>query len=112
MTGKINCHRKKIKKRTRIKPYLSKNPLIWRDLSGKKAKISLEPSRGGMGTRLKIARRILMKTIRDTISIKAGLVSLAIPTRNNKPNKSARKILEAGPAEATIASDHLPGLRL
>ena len=60
-----------------------------------------------------------MKTINAVIWTKAGLAQLAppkaglaTPTRKSMPKISAKIMLEAGPAEATIASDHRPGRKL
>ncbi len=49
------------------------------------------------------------------ICTKAGLAQftpLAIPIRKSKPKSTAKTILEAGPAPATIASDQRPDFRL
>jgi len=99
-----------MKKSTSISPYLSKKSLILNSLLGNIAKRILDPSRGGMGTRLKIASTIFIKTIMADISRKPDVWAPA--KRRMSPNMTAIKILEAGPAKATAASDHLPGRRL
>jgi len=101
-----------MKKSIRIKPYFSKNPLISRNFSGKKAMSILEPSSGGIGTRLNMANNILIKTILAVIPIKAGLQLIETPNLSKRPNIKAKTRFEAGPAIATVASDHRPGLKL
>ena len=108
--GAINSQTKKIKKSTRIKPYLSKKFLSLKIFSGKVAKRSLEPSSGGMGIRLKTARSTFIYTIEAVIEIKARLGSETLLSKS--PKMTARPILLSGPAKATKASGHLPGFKL
>lgn len=73
-----------------------------------------EPSSGGIGIKLKIAKTRLIRTIEATGVIK---VELKKPSLTNMPKNTATEIFERGPAKATIASlaleesPHLP-LRL
>jgi hypothetical protein len=97
MTGSTNLQRKKISMRTRKIEYRS-NPLrIWEYLAGSIEKKIFEPSSGGIGMRLKIAKVIFIATIYAEIPRKAGEKSGAAP-RITRPNTRAIKIFDAGPA--------------
>ena len=68
---------------------------------------TFEPSSGGTGMRLNIARRILIKTTKLAISINApDKTSKEVPKRIINPKINAIKMLTAGPAPATNASPH------
>jgi len=105
--GKIHSKAKKIKnKRTNI-PYCSKNTLKLSKEAGKNVNKILEPSKGGMGTKLKIAKSIFKKIIKPKtcprpveINIETGI------KRKNKPNTKAINKLAAGPANATLADPY------
>src|SRR3989344_4802357 len=62
-TAKINGQRKKTNIRSTIMEYFSRNTDIPRNLFGKSAESILDPSKGGIGTRLKTASNRFMKTI-------------------------------------------------
>ncbi len=69
---------------------------------GKRTKRIFEPSKGGIGTKLKTARRILAKTI-----IENKLVNeLKGKKRIIKPKIKATKKLANGPATATKAGPY------
>jgi len=65
-----------------------------------------DPSSGAIGTRLKIARIKLIKTIVLRIVLKAGERRVLGRNLIVKPKIKARQIFESGPAIATIASPH------
>lgn len=100
--GKINLHRKKMKNKTNIKPYCSRIARVL-ESKGKIEKSSLEPSRGGIGVRLKRARIMFINTITLVISRKLGFISPA-KRRIIMPKMKAITRFEAGPAKATRAS--------
>ena len=70
--GKINCQRKKIKKIKINILFLSRNERTSSKLFGKTEKRILEPSSGGMGMRLNVARIRFIKTIITAIWTKAS----------------------------------------
>ena len=63
ITGTIHFHKKKIRIKTRNIEYCSKKLRNGDKLLGKSAKSILDPSSGGTGTRLKIAKTRLIMTI-------------------------------------------------
>ena len=81
----------------------SKNVRTLCKLFGKMEKRILEPSSGGIGTRLKVAKMRLIKTIRA----KAPLSDGRKPERIKSPRIKAIQKFESGPARATKASPHL-----
>lgn len=94
-------------KKIRIRPYLSKDARTRRtDSTGNKAKSIFEPSRGGIGTRLKIARtRFINTTVVERVTKVSGKPR-ADANLINKPKTTARIMFEIGPAIATINSPH------
>ena len=71
---------------------------------GKKAKRIWEPSRGGMGTKLKIAKVKFTQTIKEDTALrfkkKTGVEGKILIKREKI---KAKKILAKGPAIATLA---------
>ena len=67
-----------------------------------------EPSSGGMGTKLKMAKIILMCTTKEKIIKRPGMVikNDSGKNRNNNPKINARAILVKGPAKETFKSPH------
>src|SRR5688572_22349004 len=109
--GKMSFPTKKTRKTSKINPKRSKKSRKGCRFSGKRAKRSFEPSSGGTGMRLKMAKIILIKTMTVVISTKAGL-AVEPKKRSIRPKSRAKVRFEAGPAAATRASDQRPGFRL
>ena len=86
----------------KINPYCSRKLSTSYKVGGKSANKTFEPSSGGMGTKLKIASRILTKTIR-LIIYRRGRVKYEPANLNIKAKIMAIKKLEAGPAAPTSA---------
>lgn len=83
-------------------PYASKYTLKSLNCDGSIAKRTFEPSRGGRGTRLKTASNKFAKTIIERKSENwPGSINLTMV-----PNTTAISILEAGPANATMAEPY------
>ncbi len=93
----------------KIREYLSKKTLNDKYFKGSKENNIFEPSRGGIGIRLKIAKRIFTKTIKLT-GVKSAVETK--PERIAKPKIKASNKFDAGPANATFASPHLWSVRL
>ena len=89
------------------KPFRSKNTRMYCMLYGKIEKRIFEPSRGGIGTRLNVARTKFIKTIIDEMYVKASPKFAEIPKRISSPKNRAIQTLDSGPATATFASPHL-----
>ena len=102
----MSCQRKKMKNRTTNKEYFSIKARKLASLLGAMEKRIFDPSRGGIGTRLKIAKTRLIMTIVLTIDSNVA-VTEELENLKNRPKISAIPILVAGPAPATIASPHL-----
>lgn len=95
---------------TKIKPYLSKLKYFSRMPLGKNVANTFEPSRGGIGTKLKIIKTKLIYTIKLTKPVK---VKLAIGKNlKNKPKNKAIIKFPKGPAIATLASPYFLSLKL
>lgn len=86
----------------KINPYWCKNILIWLNCGGKKTSKILDPSNGGIGTKLKMANKRLAKTMILKYVINTGLI-VAGKNLIIKPKTSAVRMLEPGPAKATAA---------
>lgn len=71
---------------------------------GKIEKRIFDPSSGGIGTRLNVAKTKLMKTIVPMMEIKAESNDVKAPKRKSSPKKRAMQTLATGPATATMAS--------
>jgi len=94
-----------MKNRTKISPYLSKKERM-AILRGKRENRILDPSKGGTGTRLNMAKSMFMKTAVAAICIKDS--GRATPVNLiSRPKMVAMTMFEAGPATATMASPHL-----
>lgn len=91
-----------------INPYREKKTLIVSDNLGKKVKRTCEPSRGGIGKRLKTANRRLTKTTAEKAKNRESFSLIIGKKRINIPNIPARKRLEKGPASATFISAYFP----
>ena len=86
----------------RKKPYSSRKPWRREKLGGRRANKTLEPSRGVIGTRLKIASRMLINIIVVKISTRED--GRAPPKlRKTREKAKAIKIFEPGPAAPTKA---------
>jgi hypothetical protein len=101
--GEINCHRKKMKTNTKTRLFLSRVARRG-ELNGKNEKSILEPSRGGIGTKLNTASNIFIRTIIAIIEINDGGTVPTGRKRIARPKTVAIKRFTAGPAPATIAS--------
>jgi len=99
--GKIMPERKNMKTTRIISPYLSKNISKSEARDGSKVKRTLEPSSGGMGIRLNIAKIRLRKTINMAICKNCGGKASAPEKRISAPKTRATIILESGPAAPT-----------
>jgi hypothetical protein len=66
-TGEINFQRKNTKKIKRNVPFRSRKFRASCMLFGKREKRILDPSSGGIGTRLKVARTKFIKTIMEAM---------------------------------------------
>lgn len=114
--GSKEPEKKKIKIKSKIKPYCSKNINNEEKESGKSEKRILEPSKGGIGTRLKIAKARLVMTMEEIIKPKpAGRLAPKEkrPERRKKnPKIIAMERLAKIPAEATATVPHFRLLKL
>ena len=113
MTGARICQRKKTTIRTKTGAYCSsiiRPRPYWFGMIEKRI---LEPSRGGNGMRLKMARTILMMTMYEKI-IRTGSETVPPADKNLMivPNMRASKRFEPGPAAAIKNSPCLLFLRL
>lgn len=94
---------KKRKKSKMKRPYWAKNILRLAHFSGKKEKRIWEPSRGGIGIKLKMAK------IKFKITIIPNMIKMGMGNGKNlmaRPKIKATKIFDPGPAMATLASSH------
>lgn len=108
MIGRIRRKAVNAKRMTRKKPYCSRNCLSWYARSGKTANKIFDPSSGGIGTRLNMARTILAYEIIVRISLNPdGPITRAIA-----PKINAMRRFEIGPAAATNAGPQRKLLRL
>jgi len=101
-----------IKTRTKTREYCSKKAITEYKEFGKSEKSILEPSRGGIGTRLNIANPKLIKTIEETTETKLIETVLFIEKRKTSPKKIAKKRLDKTPAAATAIVPHFLLVRL
>ena len=74
---------------------------------GKKPNNIFEPSRGGIGIKLKIAKTTLIKTTNKESSTKELAKFRVSENLINKPKIKATMIFDSGPAKATKTSPHL-----
>ena len=65
-----------------------------------------DPSSGGMGNKLNIAKKIFKKTIVAKTDARAGLVAIIGRKRRAKPNTKAIAKFDPGPAKLTKAGPH------
>jgi hypothetical protein len=111
MIGSTKRHRKKMRIKKRKSEYLSINSLNWKNRGGKSENRTLEPSRGGTGTKLNIASTIFIITIYIEIWAKEGEIDPP-PNRSTIPKTRAIKRFESGPAIEIRSSPHLLFLTL
>lgn len=95
--------RKKIKRRIRKIEYLSNVARTCEKCGGRREKKTFEPSRGGIGMRLKIARVMFMATIYAEMTRKGG-DAISEPKRITNPNTRAIRIFAPGPAREMRSS--------
>ena len=113
ITGSKICEKAKIKIIKIIKPKRSREISMFRQLAGKIAKRIFEPSKGGMGTRLKIPKIRFIKTISVARSKNgAGKNANDALLRIINPKIIAITKLETGPAAARRAGPHFWFLKL
>ena len=99
-------------------PYFSENPKnLYLARAGNTEESIFDPSSGGIGTRLKIAKLILTKAIKAKTLIKLIVVSTdskPLFGRNliSKPKTVATKRFDTGPASAISGSEIVLFLRL
>lgn len=88
-------------------PYCSKKTLKFSIEAGRKVNKILEPSKGGIGTRLKIAKRMFKNTIKPNICPKP-VETISSKGMNLKPNPKTKATIKlaAGPAKATLAEPY------
>ena len=77
----------------------------WKDRGNNGYKI-LDPSSGGIGTRLNIARTKFTNTIIETIEVNPSGIVVPIVNRKIKPKKIAMARLASIPAAATAMLPH------
>lgn len=106
--GKI----KKRKNRSRIKLYLYKNTLTAVNLAGRNVINSQWPSKGGMGKRLKIAKKRFNVTTTLNSSGTRDEENTSGKNLNVRPNITAKAIFDAGPASATLAGPYFLSRKL
>ncbi len=104
--------KKNIKTTIKIREYCSKKAITEYKDFGKSEKSILEPSRGGIGTKLNIANPIFTKTIEETMETKPVETTLFIEKRKISPKKIAKKRLDKTPAAATAIVPHFLLVRL
>ena len=98
-----NGGKKKIRKIKIRKPNCPKNIFVFCIEFGRKVNKICEPSNGGIGIKLKTARRMLIETIKERNGyISAGKKFKGIVNLINKPKNKAMIKLETGPATATF----------
>lgn len=104
-----NMKNKNIKSNGKL--YLYKNVLADANLNGRKVIKSQWPSNGGIGNKLKTARKRF--SITTILSSSGTRDEEKMSGRNLKvrPNRTARAILDAGPARATLAGPYLRSLK-
>lgn len=85
------------------KPYCWSKILIWENRSGKNVKRIWEPSKGGMGTKLNIAKRIFIKTMYEKIVTRPETSEIPGKNLRTNPKIKAKDKFEAGPAKADLA---------
>ena len=107
INGVKNCHITNTNRSIKKKPCLSKRERKREYCSGNTENSILDPSRGGIGTRLKIASTTFITTIRNDISINASGKESASLNLIMIPKKKAIVKLDNGPAAATNSSPHL-----
>lgn len=108
----INISEKnKINAISRTREYCCMNTTNPYALRGKKPKSIFEPSSGGIGTRLNIAKAKFIKTIVDTTVINLSPKYTA-PYLSKSPKTRAINRFANIPAAATMTSPHLLLLRL
>ena len=88
-----------------------KEIIEYKDL-GRIEKRILEPSRGGMGTRLNILKPRLIRTIEEIIEIKFTDTALFKENLKISPKKTAIKRLAKTPALATATVPHFLFVKL
>lgn len=106
--------RKKMKNNRIIKPYLLRKSLIPTIDLGSRAKSIWEPSNGGIGIKLKIAKRIFTQQIKLNIKrrFKLNSENWKGKKRINNPKIKAKIMFDSGPAKATFASPYFLSLKL
>lgn len=115
MMGTSISKPKKMKRMRSMKPFLSSQARKLEAEAGNRAKRTFEPSRGGRGTKLKIASDTLINTIIFKSPAKAMTISVAgknVRARYISPKTTARARLLKGPAAAIIAPPFSGFLRL
>ena len=91
-------------------PYRSMLKNLSCQAGGRKGAITFEPSRGGIGTRLKTISKRFIKTIIENKLIK--IILLRGKKRNIKPKNKAVIKFPSGPAIATLADPYFLSLKL
>jgi len=91
-----------------ISPYCCKNIFTFSKLCGKNLNKIQDPSSGGIGKRLKIAKIIFIQTIKENIKNNPGWASKKVEGIILKSNPKTKAIarFEAGPAIETFNVPH------
>jgi len=103
-TMKMYCEKTNKKSMTNIRPYKPIFSII-RLKRGEIRLISLEPSKGGMGNRLKTANIIFKKTTNPRRAIAIGGITDADSLITNA-KIIAKDIFDKGPASATLSGPY------
>ena len=109
-----NRNRKNMKKRRIKRPYCIRILRTTSRERGRKSNKMCEPSSGGIGNRLKIARTILRYTIPTSKGIIPGKTSaMGVPKKRSKsPKERAIARFAAGPAKLTLAEPYFLSRKL
>ena len=109
-----NRNRKNMKKRRIKRPYWRRNCRTTSRERGRKSNKTWEPSSGGIGSRLKMARTKFSSTICPKSSISAGEISAsgAPKKRSKSPKKMAMARFAPGPAKLTLAEPYFLSRKL
>jgi len=95
-----------------MKLYLYKNALAAINLAGKNVSKSQWPSSGGIGKRLKIARKRFNVTTTLNSSGTRDEEKTSGKNLRVRPNNTAKAIFDAGPASATLAGPYFLSCKL
>ena len=114
--GNKKSEKKTIKTKSKMSAYCSINTIALEKDAGKREKSILEPSRGGIGMRLNIARARLVITIIEVIKYKLSDKEAFKPKKGMKriiiPKIIAMNKFAKTPAAATAIVPHFLSLKL